>query len=175
MKHSGESFTPSCSNHGACFTAFSTDCKVVIKVIDVNNEMPVFEKNNVSVSTCLRIWFIWMFALMFVCFKLMLLCWCVYVQYDNLTLAEDAVVGLTVLTIRATDADDADSGSSRIEFHITAGNDDDVFTVETDGSGVGHVVIARVRLHFLHLLHKNTNDFLFCVCVLLTCSLLVFT
>ncbi|XP_023256576.1 cadherin-17 [Seriola lalandi dorsalis] len=89
--------------------AFTTDCKVVIKVIDVNNEMPLFEKND----------------------------------YGNHTLAEDTPVGSTVATIRATDADDPDSGSSLIEFHISAGNDDDVFAVETDGKGVGQLVIAR--------------------------------
>ncbi|KAF3691904.1 Cadherin-17 Intestinal peptide-associated transporter HPT-1 Liver-intestine cadherin [Channa argus] len=89
--------------------AFSTDCKVIIKVIDVNNEMPVFEKNN----------------------------------YGNHSLKEDTPVGHTVVTIRATDADEPDSGSSRIEFQITSGNDDEVFSVETSGSGVGYVVIAR--------------------------------
>ncbi|XP_029307808.1 cadherin-17 [Cottoperca gobio] len=88
---------------------FSTECKVVVKVIDVNNEMPQFEKND----------------------------------YGSHTLAEDIPVGHTVLTIRATDADDPDSGSSLIEFHITAGNDDGVFTVETDNKGVGHVVVAK--------------------------------
>ncbi|XP_036931558.1 cadherin-17 [Acanthopagrus latus] len=87
----------------------STDCKVVIKVIDVNNELPLFEKSD----------------------------------YGNQTLAEDTPVEHTVLTIRATDADDPDSGSSRIEFHISAGNDDGVFAVQTDGSGVGHLVIAK--------------------------------
>ncbi|XP_026228820.1 cadherin-17 [Anabas testudineus] len=88
---------------------FSTVCKVTVKVIDVNNEMPLFEKND----------------------------------YGNHTLAEDTPVGHTVLTIRATDADDPDSGSSQIQFHITAGNNDDVFAVETDSNGVGHLVIAN--------------------------------
>lgn len=73
----------------------------------------------------------------------------VCVQYGNHTLAEDSPVGHTVLTITATDADDPDSGSSRIDFHITAGNKDDVFFVETDGNGVGHLVIAKVQyLHY---------------------------
>ncbi|XP_042371466.1 cadherin-17-like, partial [Plectropomus leopardus] len=89
--------------------AFSTECKVVVKVIDVNNEMPLFEKTD----------------------------------YGSQTLAEDTPVGHTVLTIRATDADDPDSGSSLIEFHITAGNDDELFTVETDGKGIGHLVVAK--------------------------------
>ncbi|XP_074540100.1 cadherin-17 [Halichoeres trimaculatus] len=89
--------------------AFTEQCKVVIKVIDVNNEMPLFEKND----------------------------------YGTHTLAEDTPLGHTVVTIRATDADDPDSGSSSIEFHISEGDDDQVFTVETDGSGVGHLVIAK--------------------------------
>ncbi|XP_071326262.1 cadherin-17 [Trachinotus anak] len=88
---------------------FSTECQVVIKVIDVNNEMPLFEKND----------------------------------YGNHTLAEDTPVGHTVVTIRATDADDPDSGSSQIEFHISAGDDENIFTVETDGNGVGHLLIAK--------------------------------
>ncbi|XP_051813310.1 cadherin-17 [Acanthochromis polyacanthus] len=88
---------------------FSTVCKVVIKVIDVNNEMPLFEKTD----------------------------------YDSETLPENTDVGHTVLTIKATDADDPDSGSSSIEFHISAGDDDGVFAVETDGKGVGYVVIAK--------------------------------
>nr|XP_054597154.1 cadherin-17 [Nothobranchius furzeri] len=90
-------------------SGFSTVCKVVVKVIDVNNEMPLFEKNN----------------------------------YGNHTLTEDSPVGSTVLTLKATDADDPDSGSSLIEFHISAGNDGDVFKVETDGNGVGHLVVAK--------------------------------
>ncbi|XP_037640297.1 cadherin-17 [Sebastes umbrosus] len=89
--------------------AFSTECKVIVKVIDVNNEMPLFEKND----------------------------------YGSHTLSEDTPVGHTVLTIRAADADDPDSGSSLIEFHITAGDDDELFVVETDGKGVGHVVVAK--------------------------------
>ncbi|KAM9805986.1 cadherin-17 isoform 1-T1 [Syngnathus typhle] len=89
--------------------AYSVVCKVVVKVIDVNNELPLFEKND----------------------------------YGSYTVAEDAAVGQTVLAVSASDDDDADSGSSFIEFHITAGNDDEVFAVETDGKGVGHVVIAK--------------------------------
>ncbi|XP_044213889.1 cadherin-17 [Thunnus albacares] len=88
---------------------YSTNCKVIIKVIDVNNELPLFEKND----------------------------------YGSHTLEEDTPLGHTVLTIRATDADDPDSGSSRIEFHISAGNDDGVFAVQTDGNGVGQLVIAK--------------------------------
>lgn len=88
---------------------FSTECKVVVKVIDVNNEMPLFEKKD----------------------------------YGSHTLAEDTPVGHTVLTISATDADDPDSGSSLIEFQISAGDNDGVFAVETDGKGVGHLVVVK--------------------------------
>lgn len=72
-------------------------------------------------------------------------CVCVCEQYGSFTLAEDTPVGHTVLNISATDADDPDSGSSFIEFHISAGNEDDFFSVETDGKGKGHVVIAKVK------------------------------
>ncbi|XP_054477494.1 cadherin-17 [Anoplopoma fimbria] len=88
---------------------FSTECKVVVKVIDVNNEMPLFEK----------------------------------MDYGSHTLSEDTPVGHTVLSISATDSDDPDSGSSLIEFHITAGDDNEVFAVETDGKGVGHLVVVK--------------------------------
>uniref|UniRef100_UPI0037E79FAD cadherin-17 n=1 Tax=Semicossyphus pulcher TaxID=241346 RepID=UPI0037E79FAD len=88
---------------------FSTECKVVIKVIDINNEMPVFEKDF----------------------------------YGTHTLAEDTPVGHTLVNISATDADDPDSGSSLIEFHISEGDEDGVFAVETDGKGVGHLVIVK--------------------------------
>ncbi|KAM8869376.1 cadherin-17 [Spinachia spinachia] len=88
---------------------YSTECKVVVKVIDVNNEMPLFEKSD----------------------------------YGGHTLAEDTPVGHTVATIRAADADDPDSGSSLIEFKITAGDDNGIFTVETDGKGVGHLVVVK--------------------------------
>ncbi|KAM7420743.1 hypothetical protein PAMA_015121 [Pampus argenteus] len=88
---------------------FSTECKVVVKVIDVNNEMPLFEKND----------------------------------YGSYSLEEDTPIGHTVLTIKATDADDPGSGSSLIEFYISAGNDDGVFALETDGDGVGQLFIAK--------------------------------
>ncbi|TNN02563.1 hypothetical protein fugu_010050 [Takifugu bimaculatus] len=74
---------------------FSVDCNVLIKVIDVNNELPVFEKADVSTWST------------------------------------------------STDNDEPDSGSSTIYFNISSGNDDGFFTVETNGSGVGHVVIAK--------------------------------
>uniref|UniRef100_A0A667XGU3 Cadherin 17, LI cadherin (liver-intestine) n=1 Tax=Myripristis murdjan TaxID=586833 RepID=A0A667XGU3_9TELE len=88
---------------------FTTQCRVTIKVIDINNELPLFEKND----------------------------------YGSHTLAEDTPVGHTVLTLKATDADDPGSGSSRIEFHISAGNDDEVFAIETDGDGEGRLVVVK--------------------------------
>ncbi|XP_071376349.1 cadherin-17 [Centroberyx affinis] len=88
---------------------FSTQCKVLIKVIDINNELPLFEKND----------------------------------YGSHTLAEDTPVGHTVLTLKASDADDPGSGSSLIEFHISAGNDNEVFAIETDGNGEGRLVVVK--------------------------------
>ncbi|XP_061572767.1 cadherin-17 [Cololabis saira] len=88
---------------------FSTVCKVVIKIIGVNNELPLFEKKD----------------------------------YGSQTLAEDTPVGHTVVTIKATDGDEPGSGVSIIEFHISAGDDDERFIVETDGNGVGHLVVAK--------------------------------
>lgn len=79
----------------------------------------------------------------------------VCVQYGSHTLAEDIPVGHTVLTIRATDADDPDSGSSLIDFIISAGNDDEFFAVKTDGKGVGYLVIANVK--YIRSLHHPHN------------------
>jgi len=94
---------------GVSDPGFSTQCNVLIKVIDVNNELPLFEKTD----------------------------------YGSQILAEDTPLGHTVLTLKATDADDPNSGSSRIDFHISAGNDDGVFRVETDGDGVARLVLAK--------------------------------
>ncbi|KAM3613653.1 uncharacterized protein V6R79_002931 [Siganus canaliculatus] len=88
---------------------FTTLCKVVIKVIDVNDEVPVFELKN----------------------------------YGSHNLSEDTPVGYTVATIKATDDDDPDSGSSLIEFEISSGNDDGFFAVESDGTGTGYLVVAK--------------------------------
>lgn len=86
---------------------------------------------------------------------------CVGVQYGSHTLQEDTPVGHTVLTIKATDADDPESGSSFINFLISAGNDDDVFAVETDGKGVGQLVIAKVwYLCFPTETQTYTDDFM---------------
>ncbi|MEQ2275789.1 hypothetical protein XENORESO_008915 [Xenotaenia resolanae] len=103
---------------------FSTNCKVTIKVIDVNNELPLFEKNH----------------------------------YDTHSLPEDAEVGKTVLTIKATDADEPNTGSSNIQFSISEGNEGDVFTVETDGQGVGYVVIAKPLDFESHSTYNLTID-----------------
>lgn len=69
---------------------------------------------------------------------------CFAVQYGSHSLAEDTPVGHTLVTIKATDADEAGSGSSQIEFHISEGNEDGVFAVEGDENGVGKLVIAKV-------------------------------
>uniref|UniRef100_A0A6Q2Z5W4 Cadherin 17, LI cadherin (liver-intestine) n=2 Tax=Esox lucius TaxID=8010 RepID=A0A6Q2Z5W4_ESOLU len=89
--------------------AFSTECTVLVKVIDINNELPIFQKND----------------------------------YGHHSLPEDTAVGHTLLTVKATDADDPGTGSSRIEFHITTGNQDEVFAMETDGNGEGRLVVAK--------------------------------
>lgn len=70
-------------------------------------------------------------------------------QYGNETLAEDTPLGHTLLTIKATDNDDPDTGSSEIQFIISEGNTDDVFAVETDGKGVGYLVLAKVVISIL--------------------------
>lgn len=88
---------------------FSTQCKVIIKVIDINNELPLFEKKD----------------------------------YGSHTLAEDTPVGHTLATIKATDADEVESGSSQIEFHISEGNEDGIFAVKTEENGVGELVIVK--------------------------------
>lgn len=118
----------------------STICKVIIKVIGVNNEEPVFEKNYVSAAIIVSFWWSCLDDVLTEC----VFC----VKYGNHSLAEDAEVGTTVLTIKATDTDEPDTGSSYIMFDISNGNDGDVFTVETDGKGVGYVVIAKVK--YLH-------------------------
>ena len=69
---------------------------------------------------------------------------CVCLQYGSHTLSEDTPVGHTLLTVKATDADDPGSGSSRIEFHITAGNEDGVFAMETESNGEGRLVLVKV-------------------------------
>lgn len=135
-KKKSEVFSLTASVYFFCVTVFSTVCKVIIKVIDVNNEMPLFEKSDVSLQTlCLSLVVLFVFP-----HGSDRIC----LQYGTYNLTEDTPVGHTVLTIRATDADDPDSGSSHIEFHVSAGDDDELFAVKTDGKGVGYVVIAKV-------------------------------
>ncbi|MCI4391369.1 hypothetical protein PGIGA_G00133450 [Pangasianodon gigas] len=88
----------------------STECDVVINIIDLNNEVPIFEKND----------------------------------YGTYSVPELAKVGDTLLTVKATDADDPGTGSSKVEYHITAGDPDNVFAIEVDdATGEGRVYIAR--------------------------------
>uniref|UniRef100_A0A671MB22 Cadherin-17-like n=1 Tax=Sinocyclocheilus anshuiensis TaxID=1608454 RepID=A0A671MB22_9TELE len=88
----------------------TTECKAIIKVIDINNEIPVFEKKD----------------------------------YGTHSVPELAEVGTTLLTIKATDADDPGTGSSKVEYHITAGDPHNLFAVEVnEATGEGRVYIAR--------------------------------
>uniref|UniRef100_A0A8C2I7V8 Cadherin 17, LI cadherin (liver-intestine) n=1 Tax=Cyprinus carpio TaxID=7962 RepID=A0A8C2I7V8_CYPCA len=89
---------------------YTTECKAIIKVIDINNEIPVFEKKD----------------------------------YGTHSVPELAEVGTTLLTIKATDADDPGTGSSRVEYHITAGDQHNLLAIEVDeNTGEGRVYIAR--------------------------------
>ncbi|TRY84561.1 hypothetical protein DNTS_001309 [Danionella cerebrum] len=87
-----------------------TLCRATIIVIDINNEIPIFEKTN----------------------------------YGTYSVPELAELGTTLLTIKATDADDPGTGSSRVEYHIEAGDPHNLFAIEVDEStGEGRVYIAR--------------------------------
>lgn len=89
---------------------YTTECKALIKVIDINNEIPVFEKKD----------------------------------YGTHSVPELAEVGTTLLTIKATDADDPGTGSSRVEYHITAGDPHNLLAIMVDeATGEGEVYIAR--------------------------------
>uniref|UniRef100_A0A671MUT1 Cadherin-17-like n=1 Tax=Sinocyclocheilus anshuiensis TaxID=1608454 RepID=A0A671MUT1_9TELE len=89
---------------------YTTECKAIIKVIDINNEIPVFEKK----------------------------------YYGTHSVPELAEVGTTLLSIKATDADDPGTGSSRVEYHITAGDPHNLLATEVDeDTGEGRVYIAR--------------------------------
>lgn len=70
-------------------------------------------------------------------------------QYGRYSVPELAEVRDTLLTIKATDADDPGTGSSKVEYHITAGDPDSVFAIEVDDvTGEGRIYVARVgRLH----------------------------
>ncbi|KAK2815088.1 hypothetical protein Q7C36_023354 [Tachysurus vachellii] len=88
----------------------STECDVIINIIDLNNEVPVFEKND----------------------------------YGRYSVPELAQLGTTLLTIKAMDADDPGTGSSKVEYHISAGDPDHVFAIEVDdATGEGRIYIAQ--------------------------------
>ncbi|XP_057196570.1 cadherin-17 [Triplophysa rosa] len=88
----------------------STMCKAIIRVIDINNEIPIFEKND----------------------------------YGTYSVPELAELGTTLLTIKATDADDPGTGSSKVEYHITAGDPHNLFAIKLDETtGEGTVYIAQ--------------------------------
>lgn len=89
---------------------FKTLCHVQINVIDINDEIPIFEKSD----------------------------------YGNLTLPEDTAIGSTILTIQATDADEPFTGSSKILYRITQGDDEGCLRVDTDPqTNAGHVIIKK--------------------------------
>ncbi|KAK7147325.1 hypothetical protein R3I94_009993 [Phoxinus phoxinus] len=89
---------------------YSAECKVIITVIDINNEIPVFEKKD----------------------------------YGTYSVPELAEVGTTLVIIKATDADDPGTGSSRVEYHISAGDPHNLLAIEVDeATGAGRVYIAR--------------------------------
>ncbi|KAG1947494.1 cadherin-17 [Pimephales promelas] len=89
---------------------YTAECKVIIKVIDINNEIPVFEKKD----------------------------------YGTYSVPELAEAGTTLLIIKATDADDPGTGSSRVEYHISAGDPHNLLAIEVDeATGAGRVYIAR--------------------------------
>ncbi|KAL0171987.1 hypothetical protein M9458_032298, partial [Cirrhinus mrigala] len=57
---------------------------------------------------------------------------------------ELAEVGTTLLTIKATDADDPGTGSSKVEYHIVDGDPHDLLAIEVDeATGEGRVYIAQ--------------------------------
>ncbi|XP_034524757.1 cadherin-17 [Ailuropoda melanoleuca] len=89
---------------------FKTLCHVQIHVIDINDQIPIFEKSD----------------------------------YGNLTVAEDTVVGSTILTIQATDGDEPFTGSSKILYRITQGDSDGRLGVDTDPqTNAGYVIIKK--------------------------------
>ncbi|KAM5313440.1 cadherin-17 isoform 1-T2 [Glossophaga mutica] len=89
---------------------FKTLCHVQINVIDINDEIPVFEKSD----------------------------------YGNLTLSEDTAIGSTILTIQATDADEPFTGSSKILYRITQGDNEGSLGVDTDPrTNAGYVIIKK--------------------------------
>ncbi|KAG5857002.1 hypothetical protein ANANG_G00013900 [Anguilla anguilla] len=88
------------SDQAGAATGLSNECKMVIKVIDINNEIPVFEKND----------------------------------YGTTTTPEDTPPGTVLLSVLATDADDPGTGSSKVEYHITDGDQDGMFAIDAEGN-----------------------------------------
>ncbi|XP_036120238.1 cadherin-17 [Molossus molossus] len=89
---------------------FKTLCHVQINVIDINDQIPIFEKSD----------------------------------YGNLTLPEDTAVGSTILTIQATDADEPFTGSSKILYRITQGDNEGRLGIVTDPqTNAGYVIIKK--------------------------------
>ncbi|XP_066532287.1 cadherin-17 [Hoplias malabaricus] len=88
----------------------TTECNVVIKIIDLNNEIPIFEMND----------------------------------YGRYSVPELAELGTTLLTIKATDADDPGTGSSKVNYIIASGDPGHSLAIEVDDStGEGRVYIAK--------------------------------
>ncbi|XP_030641250.1 cadherin-17 [Chanos chanos] len=95
---------------GGVAEGHSIECEVTIKVIDLNNEIPIFERNDYGVHS----------------------------------IPELAEVGTQVLTIKANDADDPGTGSSKVEYFITSGDPHKMFAIEVDeDTGEGKVYIAK--------------------------------
>ncbi|KAM5280723.1 cadherin-17 isoform 4-T4 [Ctenodactylus gundi] len=89
---------------------FKTLCSVLVNVIDINDQIPIFEKSN----------------------------------YGNLTLPEDTAIGSTILTIQATDGDEPFTGSSKILYRITQGDNGGRLGVDTDPkTNAGYVIIKK--------------------------------
>ncbi|XP_036292410.1 cadherin-17 [Pipistrellus kuhlii] len=89
---------------------FQTRCQVQINVIDINDQIPIFEKSD----------------------------------YGNLSLPEDTAVGSTILTVQATDADEPFTGSSKILYRITQGDDEGRLGIDTDPqNNAGYVIIKK--------------------------------
>ncbi|KAG5271851.1 hypothetical protein AALO_G00184830 [Alosa alosa] len=90
--------------------AKTVQCQISVKVIDINNELPLFEKNN----------------------------------YGKINVSENAELGTELLTVKATDADDPGTGSSKVEYTIAEGDPNGVFTIVVDeATGEGKLTIAR--------------------------------
>ncbi|XP_063780179.1 cadherin-17, partial [Pseudophryne corroboree] len=78
--------------------SLSTICFVTIRVIDINDNIPMFDTSD----------------------------------YGSIALREDTPLNTLVREIQATDADQANTGSSMIIYQITHGDPGHMFTIETD-------------------------------------------